>query len=300
MPISNSSLEKNIESVSKLATMASKFGVLVGGVSVVAYSLRIDHFPQDLSVGDGLLFVMAAACFGVVYAFFVASLVSLGIALSPAIRFVFKLAQWVGKKFDKHIPEPKHAFAPFEWTAVLFALFSVLIILAFGRENSTVYWSLPLLSVGLYFFYSVYVSSGNKIKKIEVVRNSMVFTPEKENVDQLGASEKLRRGQLFSLATILIMPLLAGGVSGQLLDAAMRVAHVRIEKANIYVKEPYSSLLPDTLVSKGLRKPKEYVAYEGAIVLFKGFGKSTVISFSDGGVARKLEIPNDQIIIENR
>lgn len=295
-----SSLEKNIESVSKLATTASKFGVLVGGVSVIAYSLRIDHFPQDLSVGDGLLFVMAAACFGVVYAFFVASLVSLGIAFSPAIRIIFKLVQWVGALFNKRIPEPKHAFAPFEWTAILFALFSAIIILAFGRENSTVYWSLPLLSLGLYFFYSVYVSSGNNIKKIEAVKNSVVHTPEKANVGQLGDPEKLRRGQLFSLATILIVPLLAGGVSGQLLDAAMRVAHVRIEKANIYVKEPYSSLLPNTLVSKSLRTPKEYVAYEGAIVLFKGFGKTTVISFSDGSMTRKLEIPNDQIIIENR
>lgn len=300
MPIPNSSLEKNIESVSKLATTASKFGVFIGGVSVIAYSLRIDHFPQDLSVGDGLLFVMAAACFGIVYAFFVASLVSLGITLSPAIRFVFKLAQWVGKKFDKNIPEPEHAFAQFEWTAVLFALFSAIIILALGRENSTVYWSLPLLSVGLYFFYSVYVSSGKKIKTIEVVEGSLVLTPEKENAEQLGAPEKLRRGQLFSLATILIVPLLAGGVSGQLLDAAMRMAHVRIEKANIYVKEPYSSLLPDTLISKDLKKPKEYFAYEGVTVLFKGFGKTTVISFPDKGVARKLEIPNDQIIIENR
>lgn len=298
MPIS--SLEKNIESVSKLATTASKFGVLVGGVSVIAYSLRIDHFPQDLSVGDGLLFVMAAACFGVVYTFFVASLVSLGIAFSPAIRIVFKLVLWVGALFNKPIPEPKHAFAPFEWTAILFALFSLIIILALGRENSMVYWSLPLLSLGLYFFYSVYVSSGNKIKKIEAVKNSVVHTSEKENVGQLGDPGKLRRGQLFSLATILIMPLLVGGVSGQLLDAAMRVAHVRIEKANIYVKEPYSSLLPNTLVSKSLRTPKEYVAYEGAIVLFKGFGKTTVISFSDGSMTRKLEIPNDQIIIDIR
>ena len=243
---------------------------------------------------------MAAACFGVVYAFFVASLVSLGITLSPAIRLVLKLAQWIGRKFDKHIPEPKHDLAPFEWTAVLFALFSAIIIFGFGRENSTVYWSLPLLSVGLYFFYSIYVSSGNKIKKIEAVKNSVVITPETENANQLGDSEELRRMQLFTLATILIVPLLVGGVSGQLLDAAMRVAHVRIEKANIYIKEPYSSLLPDSLALKGRRTPKEYAAYEDVLVLFKGFGKSTVITFSDGDVSRKLEIPNDHIIIENR
>lgn len=96
------------------------------------------------------------------------------------------------------------------------------------------------------------------------------------------------------------MPMLVGGVSGQLLDAAMRAANVRIEKSTIYVKEPYSSLLPKSLISKSQIAPKEYMAFDGLVVLFKGFGKTTVISFADGVTARKLEIPNDQLIIEKR
>jgi hypothetical protein len=293
MSISTSSLEKNIESVSKIATTASKFGILVGGVCVITYSLRINHFPQDLSVGDGLLFLMAAACFGMIYVFFTASLVSLGITLSPAIRAVFNL-------FHKRKAEPPHTLAPFQWSAVLFALFSVVIILELGSQDSTAYWNLPMLSVGLYLFYSVYVSSGNKIKKIETVKNTVLHTDEKQNVVQLGDPEKLRREQLFSLATILVLPLFISGVSGQLLDAAMRAAHVRVEKPVIYVKEPYSSLLPKALASKSQNSPKDYTAFGGTVVLFKGFGKTTVVSFPDGSAIRKLEIPNDQLIIENR
>lgn len=298
MQIATSTLEQNIESVSKIVTTASKFGALVGGVSVITYSLSINHFPQDLSVGDGLLFLMAAACFGVIYVFFVASLVSLGITLSPVIRVAFKLIVWGVNLFSKRKAEPAHTLAPFEWSAVLFALFSIIIILGLGSRDSTVYWGLPLLSVGLYFFYSIYLSSGNKIKKIAMVKSSVVHTTDKENIAQFGNPEKLRRSQLFGLAAILVAPLLLGGVSGQLLDAAMRAAHVRIEKPVIYVKEPYSSLLPKSLARKNQNALKDYTAFDGTVVLFKGFGKTTVISFPDGAATRKLEIPNDQLIVE--
>jgi hypothetical protein len=300
MLISTSSLEKNIESVSKIVTVASKFGVLVGAVCVIIYSLRINHFPQGLSVGDGLLFLIAAACFGVIYVVFIASLVSLGITLSPAIRGILKIFVWVVNLFSKRKIEPAHTFAPFEWSAVLFALFSVIIIWVLGSKEPTALWNLPMLSVGLYAFYSVYVSSGNKIKKIETVKNAVLHTEEKKNIAQMGDLEKLRRVQLFSLAIILVMPLFIGGVSGQLLDATMRAAHVRVETPVIYVKEPYSSLLPKFLASKNQNVPKDYTAFDGTIVLFKGFGRTTVISFFDGNAARKLEIPNEQLIVENR
>lgn len=299
MPIVPFTLEQNIESVSKIATTAVKFGVFAGGVCVIAYSLRINHFPQDLSVGDGLLFIMAAACFGVIYTIFIASLVSLGITLSPIIKFVFKFFVWGINKCRSHKVEPFHTLAPFEWAAVLFALFAILIILALGTKDSKVYWSLPLLSVALYFFYSLYQSCGNKIKEIESVKNSVVHTKEKENVAQFGDVEKLRALQLFSLGTIMAVPLLLGGVSGSLLDAAMRLAYVRIKKSVVYIKEPYSELLPKTLTSKVL-SPKNFTAFDGTVVLFKGFGKTTVISFSDGAATRRLEIPNDQIIVEER
>ena len=42
--------EKNLKSVVKLAQAASKLGVLIGGICVVWYSLRIGYFPQDLTI----------------------------------------------------------------------------------------------------------------------------------------------------------------------------------------------------------------------------------------------------------
>ena len=300
MLTTDSPLERNIESVSKIAAFASKFGVLVGGVCVIAYSLRINHFPQGLSVGDGVLFIMAAACFGVIYVLFIFGLVALGVFMSPGIRVIVRFIARGIKVFRKRTIVPIYSLAPFSWFSVVPAFISVVFIAGLGKKDSIAFWNLPLLSVALYFFYSIYTSSASKIKDIATLNNSILHTKGKEYSELLGDPEILRSSQLFSITMILIIPLCIGGVSGQLLDATMRLAHVRIEKSVIYVKEPYASLLPKTLIAKSQNTLKDYVAYDGTIVLFKGFGKTTVIYFQDGIASRKLEIPNDQLIIEER
>ncbi|MCY0858769.1 hypothetical protein [Cupriavidus sp. D39] len=94
------------------------------------------------------------------------------------------------------------------------------------------------------------------------------------------------------------MPLLLGRVSGQILDAAMRFAKVRLEHPAIFVKSPYALMLPNNLVSKEHGSLAEYTRFDGTVVLFNGFGKNTIVSFPDGETTRTLKIPNDQIIVE--
>lgn len=300
MSIIPPTLEKNIDAISKIATISSKFGVIIGSICVIIYSLRINHFPQDLSLGDGLLFIMTAACFGIVYIFFTISLLSLGITISPIIKFIIKLIIKGINLLKKQKSELAHALAPFRWLAVIFGLFAIYLILILGNKDPTAYWTLPLISLGLYLFYSIYTSSGSKIKKINNIRNSLVHTKEKENSTHFHDIEKLQSQQIFSLVSILAIPLLSSGVSGQLLDAAMQMAHIRIEKAIIHIKEPYSELLPKALVSKDQNISKDYTKFNEVKILFNGFGKTTVISFTDAGETRRLEIPNESIIIEDR
>ncbi|MCY0858768.1 hypothetical protein [Cupriavidus sp. D39] len=49
-------LQNNIDNLSKSATTLSKLGIFAGGVCITFYSLEIGYFPQELSVGDGVLF----------------------------------------------------------------------------------------------------------------------------------------------------------------------------------------------------------------------------------------------------
>lgn len=296
MKINISSLANDLDSMWKITETILKFGMLAGGICVTGYSLRIDYFPKDLSVADGILFLIAAACFGILYIAFVASLIELGIFLSPVVIRLMLFIRRIQNKPLQFAYEP----APFSWWSALFSLFSVLIIIGFGQHDFFAFIMLPLLAIGLYLFYSVYRSSGNTMKKIEEANSSIVHSNEKEATSKLANPATLKDARLLSLGMILFIPLFLTGTFGQLLDGAMRLAHVRIENAVVFTKEPYSSLFPEAAREKNQNPPKEYAAYGNITILFKGFGKNTVISFKDGNTVRQIEIPNDHVIIQKR
>ena len=290
-------LSKNIEGLLTVMTLASKMGIFIGGICVLAYSLKIGYFPQGLTVGDGLLFMLTAASFGVIYIFFIASLVALGVTASPLIRSLTKMYLWTYKFRSTPKPTQVYDYAKFKWTYVAFAFFGILFVWALGNKDHSAYWNLPILSVAIYFFYSLYLSSGEKIKDLE---NSLVsvFKADEKNSSSIEKIEYLRKAQIFSLGVILVLPMFLGGVTGQLLDGAMRQAHVRIENSIVFVKEPYATLIPVAARSTFQPLPDQYVKFEKITVLFKGLGTTTVLSFVEGAVEKRLEIPNDQLIVE--
>jgi hypothetical protein len=288
---------KTVEGLLKALTFASKIGILAGGICVLGYSLRIGHFPQGLTIGDGLLFMLAAVCFGMIYTMFVASLVSLGVVMSPVSKLLSKLYV-LSYKFRKVRPPTQvHEFAKFSLAYLIFAIFGVFFILGLGSHDSNAYWNLPLLSVAMNFFYSGFISTGDKIRNLEISQNSLVKVDE--HGDQNSAKIKqLRKSQMLSLGPILIMPMLLGGVTGQLLDGAMRQAHIRIESATIFVKEPYASLIPSVKKSNTQPLAMQYVKFDEILILSKGIGNMTVLYLSDGKSEKRLEVPNDQLIVD--
>jgi hypothetical protein len=295
-----SSLESTVESLLKVTGAALKFSIALGSACVIIYALRVGHFPQGLTLGDGLLFLLAASCFGVVYAMFVGCLVSLGICLSivtrPIFNFVFKCIQ---KKINPK-KEMAYEIAPFHWGAVPFGLVAVVLIWAFGQRDIVAYWNLPLLSIALYIFYSIAKSAGAQYRSHERLLSSVIVTPEKDELQSSGKAGKQKSAYLVSITVVMLLPLILGGVSGLLMDGAMRMAQVRIEHAAVYVKAPYNALMPDALVVREAKAPEGYKAYAGVTVQFKGFGNTTVIAFKDGPLQRQLDVPNDQIIVEKK
>jgi hypothetical protein len=288
---------KTVEGLLKALTFASKIGILAGGICVLGYSLRIGHFPQGLTIGDGLLFMLAAVCFGIIYTLFVASLVSLGVVMSPAIKLLTKLYVWSYKFRKARPPSQVYDFAKFSLPYLIFAIFAVLFILGLGSHDSNAYWNLPLLAIAMYFFYSGFLSAGEKIRNLEISQNSLVKI-DKQGDLPLTKIQQLRKAQMLSLALILIMPMLLGGVTGQLLDGAMRQAHIRIESATIFVKEPYASLIPAVKKSKTQPLAMQYVKFDEILILSKGIGNMTVLYLPDGESEKRLGVPNDQLIVD--
>lgn len=289
-------IEELIETIMKAAATASTLGIFVGGICVGIYCSTIRYFPQEVSVGDGFLFIMIAACFGIVYGLFVWFLVSLGVFMSPAIRLVFKLILWATNKFRK--TELDFPLAPFEWWSILFAPYSIFFIWALGINELKDWGVVLLIVIVIYVGYSFSLSRKNKIREIEKTMDSSTNT-EEEKIAKLDELEKLKKRRQISFAFILVAPLFFGlPTAGQLLDGSMRLAHVRIEKSVVYVKEPFSGLLPESLIFENRNHLKGFTAFNGITILFRGLGKTTVIQFKDSNITRKIEIPNDQIIIE--
>ena len=290
--------EEHFDTVGKLLGALIKFGIFVGGACVVAYSLRIGRFPQGLTVGDSLLLLMAAICFGAVVSIFISSLVGLGITLSPLVRSVFWIASKLSAKFATTVKNSPYALAPLSWFAALGALFAVMIIVLVAQRDLTVAWNLPLLSIALYFIYSVHVSAGSQLAELTKVVESRVETPLQADYSTRNRMAKLRQSRWAAPLFIVTVPLLFGGATGEVLDASMRAAKIRLESPLVYIKQPYSSLMPKALIAPTLQAPADYVAYEGVTVLFNGFGTVTVLAFKDGGRRRTLDIPNEYIIVE--
>lgn len=78
----------------------------------------------------------------------------------------------------------------------------------------------------------------------------------------------------------------------------MKATGIREEKVSLYVKEPYSRLIPKNLSNfkENNLLQNSYCLFYDLTILFQGFGKSTVVSFKQGDEITKLEIPNDHLI----
>ncbi|MFV3411234.1 hypothetical protein ACNFH8_03055 [Pseudomonas sp. NY15436] len=292
------SLERTADSLIKVTGAALKLSIALGGTCVILYSIRIGHFPQGLSLGDGLLFLLAAGCFGFMYAILMAGLIGLGSCLSPVTRCVLKLSAWVLTKLRRKKTEPLYRLEPFQWSAIPFAFFALIIIGGLGQQDHSIYLKLLATAVMLHAFYSVVIDARRKLREAQKLQSALIETPDKAKAST--EAEKHRSTYFISCFLMGLMPLLFGGVSGQLVDGAMRLANIRIDEAMIYAKSPYDALLPESLIAKDIKSPQGYRAYKGISVRFKGFGNTTVIAFKDGATVRQLEIPNDQIIVEKQ
>jgi len=85
---------------------------------------------------------------------------------------------------------------------------------------------------------------------------------------------------------------------GKLLDGAMRLAQIRIEKPILHINAPYRDLLPSALKNLDTLTAQGFTAFNHVTVLSRGVGNATFIAFDDHGHVRRLAIPNDQIIVE--
>lgn len=82
------------------------------------------------------------------------------------------------------------------------------------------------------------------------------------------------------------------------LNYVMQKTGVRIEKATLYIKEPYANLIElPKKTTKELSLYKTFI-FEDVKVLFQGVGKSTLVSYKVKDIEKQIVIPNEYITVE--
>lgn len=294
MPNKPGGLDTQIDFIMKALSLAAKIGLLIGGVCIVFYSLINGHFPQGVSIGDGLLFLIAALCFGVVYLVFTACITSTGVLLSPILIPLLKLIQHITNKFSEKKTDLAFSLKTITLPSVIFGFFGAAFIFALARKDIFGHVQLLILPIFQYLIYSAFLDQSKKIKS--AIKTAGDSTANAGQQNQPGTDlEWMRKIRLMMAGFIIFTPLLMGGVGTDLLRTAMIAAKIRIEKATINVKPPYANLLPSATESK----LENYKRFENATVIFRGVGNTTLVEMRTEEMNTRLEIPNDSIVIEN-
>lgn len=293
----------------EVAVTITKGSIAIGVLCLVTYLLTIGYIPSEISFGDTLIFLLIFAACSTAYFALSVVLFLLGMSLMPVIYIILKLANKYlppHKQFRDDLPFPKISISTF-------CLFSYFIYTFYGLFF--VFWQVSLyavITVSLIAFltYAFYVNRqdinifNKKFKNIEEIiddtsASENLKTFAKEKLKRLENSKKNCLQMAFFLITVPLVYMFPFGDIGKVfLNTTMQKTGVRIEKASLYIKEPYANLieLPKT-TTKELSQYKTFI-FKDVKVLFQGIGKSTLISYKVKDIEKQLVIPNDYITVE--
>jgi len=289
-----------LDSLSKVLNILFKLSMLVGGLCLLTYCVRIGYFPKDVGLGDGLIFLMLAACFGFIYIFFLSGLLGLGILFYPLFcafqNIVLFVGRVINKKTNKQVENKKIKFIRPHIDSFLFGIIGLVFIFILGQSDHRVVLNLVLTSIMLALFVAIFLGLSERSKEYNKVFTSPI--EHKNTISEDNARDKIfetKKGQIVIFLTALLFPLI---LSGTLLEGAMKIAGIRKDMTVVYLKPPFSKLIPNRLHDTTAIDLKNHSkAFKHVLVLFGGLGKKTVISFKLGEKEQKLIIPNESIFV---
>ena len=232
-----------------------------------------------------------------------------GISLLPVTYFILSV---VDRYLPSHIkigeklPFPKISIITLGVSVYLLYIIRGLFFLDW-KINAYIGITISLISFSYYAFY---------VNQKRVKEYRLKFENLREIIDDPKASKNLKnfaetklkqleiwiknsiQSALFLILTPLIFMSLIEDVGKIFLYYTMEKTGVRIEKATLYIKEPYANLieLPQT-TTKELNQYKTFI-FKDVKVLFQGIGKSTLVSYKVKDIEKQLVIPNEYITVE--
>ncbi|MEQ9875513.1 hypothetical protein ABRP91_16880 [Pectobacterium brasiliense] len=291
-------LNSKVDIANNFINLAFKIGVAFGGTVLIFYCWRIGYFPQDVSVGDGLLFILLAVAFGSLYLFFVVCLTSLGLVLRPVWHGLQRLLVLLLKGYNK-ITGKNLEYTPFiiekaRPEVFIFAIFGIFFIINYGFSNIKTLATLILCVWGGALVWSLYQQNSRDIFLLE--RKGNLTDDDSRRLKNLSSSQPV------IISIVLVIPLLIGGVTWKLLDGSMRLINIRTDATVVHIKEPYVKYATEYgLNGEESNFGSEYAKFKNVSILFNGFGRNIVIEMKGLTGAVSLVIPSDYVyIVKNR
>ncbi|HGH3647950.1 TPA: hypothetical protein ACJK7N_003491, partial [Acinetobacter baumannii] len=161
------------------------------------------------------------------------------------------------------------------------------------------------------FAYYPFYMNRQKIKEFNIKFENLadiVDDPDASDHLKIFARKKLKRLEthirdsleiaFFISLTPLVPLILIGDVGKVFLNYTMQNTGVRIEKATLYIKEPYANLIElPKITTKELRQNQIFI-FKDMKVPFQGIGKNTLVSYKVKDIEKQLVIPNEYITVE--
>ncbi|WP_296519618.1 hypothetical protein [Acinetobacter oleivorans] len=293
----------------EIALTMTKAIVAIGVLCLVAYLLIIGYIPSEISFGDTLIFLLIfSACF-TVYVGLGIILFLFGTSLVPLTYIIFSM---VDKYLAPHIRiGQKLPFPKISITTLAASLYLLYVI----HSLFLLHWKINLyIGVTVFFiaftYYPFYIN-WQKIKEFNKKYENLeeiIDDPDANESLKIFAKKKLKRLEIYikdslQIAIFLILiPLVPmvfiKEIGDTFLNYVMQKTGVRVEKATLYIKEPYADLieLPKS-TTKELSQYKTFI-FKDIKVLFQGIGKSTLVSYKVKDIEKQLVIPNEYITVE--
>lgn len=288
-------LKDKLEIIDKSLGIAAKIGITIGSMVLLGYCWSIDFFPRDVSVGDGLLFIFVAIGFGAVYLFFVASLTCMGVLLRPFWHFLQSHGIWVGERWAK-FRKKSFSYEPFELKPgglehLVFALVGLILVALFSLKDISRLPTLLLASFGCALLWSAYQDVDIKLRNIS-------SSPQPSD-EERARIPRLEKSKALLPWLIIAIPLLIGGITGEMTAGAMRLLKIRNDSVTAHIKKPYATILSTSGIAGAKSElGDDHLRYENAEILFSGLGSVAVVAIkSPNGASMKLSIPSDYILL---
>ncbi|WP_146742290.1 hypothetical protein [Oleiagrimonas sp. MCCC 1A03011] len=287
------------EDLSKLAALAFKIGIMIGGACLLFYCYRINYFPTGISAGDAIILVFLASGFAIVYGMFISCLLSLGLWTTPILRPLIRLAARLRRRATKvtKLNQPIPELVSPNILHLVLGLLGVIIVYGFNAKQPGSWITMLGAAFSLAILASAYCDFSTKLQAARAKDKSPIITLSNTMPTVWRDTGKLRFGCVMSLVMICVVPLFMGGVSGLLLDSSMRFVGLRKNASVVLLEAPYSALLPKQYVLKSGSKAKGYTAFSGVIVAFQGIGTNTILEYATPDAAAYLSVPNQSVIV---